>query len=124
MKTLTAADASQGRAGPAIAPALALAAALFVTPALAEVSHEEEFGPYWPKGETAEEVGYFCMACHSLAIIAQQGLDRKRWDDVMQWMVEDHGMPELDDETHRRFVDFLAESFPEGSHKDRVPGRN
>ncbi len=113
------------RAGPAFAPALAIAGLLLLAPlAAAETTHEEEFGAYWPKGETAEEVGYFCMACHSLAIIAQQGLDRKRWDDVMQWMIEDHGMPELDEETYTRFLDFLTESFPEGSHKERVPGRS
>lgn len=83
----------------------------------------EEFGEHWPEGEVAEEVGYFCSACHSLEIIKQQGLDRKRWDDVMQWMIEDHGMPELDDETYARFLDFLTDTFPEGSHQDRVPGR-
>ena len=111
--------------GPAARPALRrLLAGLALGAGLAlPASASDEFGPHWPKGETAEEVGYFCSACHSVAIIAQQGLDRKRWDDVLQWMIEDHGMAELDEETYTRFLDFLAESFPESSQKERVPGR-
>lgn len=80
------------------------------------------FDPHWPEGELAEEVGYFCSACHSTALISQQGLDRQRWDDVLQWMIEDNGMPELDPETYERYLDFLTESFPEATQKERVPG--
>ena len=102
-------------------PPLFLGASLIAIAAPA--SGSEEFGKHWPEGEVAEEVGYFCSACHSLEIIKQQGLDRKRWDDVMRWMIDDHGMPELDEDTYGRFLDFLTETFPEGSHQERVPGR-
>ena len=102
---------------------LLLLGASLMAIAAAPASASDEFGKHWPEGEVAEEVGYFCSACHSLEIIKQQGLDRKRWDDVMRWMIDDHGMPELDEDTYGRFLDFLTETFPEGSHQDRVPGR-
>lgn len=96
--------------GPAL-PALLMGVAI--------ASNAETFGYGWPEGEFAEEVGYFCTACHSAGIITQQGLSPRVWDDVIEWMVEEQGMPELDPETRARYVEFLAEQFGPDSHGTR-----
>jgi cytochrome c len=49
-----------------------------------------------PPGSGREEVYYSCQACHSLAIVKQQGLSRESWDETLVWMVEEQGMPEID----------------------------
>ncbi|WP_119165760.1 aldehyde dehydrogenase [Algihabitans albus] len=66
-----------------------------------------------PPGEGRETVFYMCSACHSMAIVTQQGLSRKRWDDVLDWMVEDQGMAELDEATRNEILDYLADHYDE-----------
>ncbi len=103
---------------------IALGIALAVTGSPGNgIARAQELGSDWPQGELAEEVGWFCQACHSLQIVTQQGLTRSSWDDVLDWMVEDQGMPELDPETRARYLDFLAENFSPENQDSRVPGR-
>ena len=64
-----------------------------------------------PQGEGREEVAALCAACHSLKIVKQQGLDADRWDELMTWMTEKQGMPELDPEDRTKIVSYLAEHF-------------
>ncbi|MEO1199957.1 MAG: aldehyde dehydrogenase [Pseudomonadota bacterium] len=90
-------------AGALAAPVLAAGGAL--------ASNVEIFGANWPDTPVAEQVGYYCIACHSLEIIKQQGLDKETWDDVIVWMEEDMGMNPLDDETQDQFTTFLADYF-------------
>ena len=64
-----------------------------------------------PSGPGREEGFYLCQACHSLAIVKQQGLSREDWDETLIWMVEEQGMPELDESEETLLLDYLAEHF-------------
>lgn len=61
-----------------------------------------------PGQETVETL---CIACHSIAIVAQQRLTRPVWDEVMEWMVEEQGMPALDEDELAAVLDYLTENY-------------
>jgi cytochrome c len=61
-----------------------------------------------PPGAGREEVFYLCQACHSLAIVKQQGLNRESWDETLTWMVEEQEMPEMEPEERTLIVEYLA----------------
>ena len=68
-----------------------------------------------PAGAGREEVYSLCGACHSLMIVKQQGLSRAAWDETLVWMVEEQGMPELDEESLGLVLDYLADHYgPDG----------
>ncbi len=71
---------------------------------------QEDWGGL-PPGGGREQVYYSCQACHSLAIVKQQGLSREFWDETLTWMVEEQAMPELDDEDRTLVLDYLAANF-------------
>ncbi|WP_028021497.1 c-type cytochrome [Enterovibrio calviensis] len=54
-----------------------------------------------------------CSVCHSLHLVVQQGLSRDSWDETLEWMVDEQGMDELDDEEHERVLDYLATYYGE-----------
>ncbi|MTI17128.1 aldehyde dehydrogenase [Rhodobacteraceae bacterium RKSG542] len=58
-----------------------------------------------------EDTFYACSSCHSERIIAQQGLTRSDWDELIDWMIEDQGMYELDDEERTIILDYLAANY-------------
>ncbi len=64
-----------------------------------------------PAGRGREEVFYLCQACHSLAIVKQQGLSRPDWDETLDWMVEEQGMPEPEPAEREALLDYLADRF-------------
>lgn len=60
------------------------------------------------------EVTYYtCVACHSERIVAQQGLSREHWDEMLEWMVEEQGMSEIDEPDRTEILDYLAEHYNE-----------
>jgi mono/diheme cytochrome c family protein len=69
-------------------------------------------------GEGKWIVQSWCAACHSLNMVKQQGMSRKRWDETLVWMVEKQGMPEMPDDARDIVLDYLAEHFGE----DHRPG--
>lgn len=71
---------------------------------------EDEWGDL-PPGPGREEVFYLCAACHSLAIVKQQGLDRVDWDETLDWMVEEQGMPELEPDERTLLLDYLTAHY-------------
>lgn len=91
---------------------------LLATPAVAQ----EEDPSILPAGPGQEEVFYTCTACHSTAIIRRSGFDRNRWDGLMDWMTEVHGMAPLEGEERRQIVDYLAQHF--GPREAPSRGRN
>lgn len=58
-----------------------------------------------------EETYYACTACHSEMIVAQQGKTREDWAELLVWMVEEQGMPELEDDQRKVILDYLAEHY-------------
>jgi cytochrome c len=72
---------------------------------------DEEDWDGLPPGKGREDVYYSCQACHSLAIVKQQGLSREWWDDTLTWMVEEQSMPELDEEDRALVLDYLATHY-------------
>jgi hypothetical protein len=65
-----------------------------------------------PEGKGRDETFYACAACHGTAIIKAQGMTRERWDATIDWMMERHGMPEIDADDRKLIVDYLAQTFP------------
>jgi cytochrome c len=72
---------------------------------------DDQFGTDWPVGAGRDITGYTCSACHSLAIVKQQGLSRESWDELLDWMVEEQGMGEPDPEQRQAILGYLATHF-------------
>jgi cytochrome c len=73
---------------------------------------QEENWEGLPPGPGREEVFYTCNVCHSLKLVTQQGMSRGRWDDLLDWMIEEQGMNEFDSADARTLVlDYLEQNF-------------
>ncbi len=77
----------------------------------ATIDEDDEFGPDWPLGPGRDDTGYLCSACHSLAIVKQQGLKRDDWDELLDWMVEEQGMDEIEAADREIILEYLATHF-------------
>lgn len=64
-----------------------------------------------PIGDGMEETYYHCVACHSTSIIKQQKLSDARWDYLWDWMIEEQGMPDADEETKELILTYLKQHF-------------
>lgn len=64
-----------------------------------------------PVGVGAEETYYQCTACHSTAIIRQQRLTDARWDYLWDWMIDEQGMYDPDEETKKMVMEYLKTHF-------------
>ena len=72
-----------------------------------------EAAPGLPIPKSAEDLyNSACSACHGTALIKAQGMPRERWDATIDWMIERHGMPEIDPADRTLIVDYLARTFP------------
>ncbi len=72
---------------------------------------DEEDWQGLPAGPGREEVFYVCQACHSLAIVKQQGLGRDSWDETLVWMAEEQEMEPLAPEDRNLVLDYLATHY-------------
>ncbi len=97
---------------PALACVAALAGWFVIPPPAAHAQELQETPEVLPPGVGRDETFYTCTACHGTAIIAAQGMSRERWDATIDWMVERHGMPEIDGADRKLVLDYLAETFP------------
>ena len=78
------------------------------TAALAEQQEEETV---LAEGEGRSEVFGYCTACHNTALIRRSAFTRERWDELMDWMTEKHGMNPLEGEFRDTIVDYLAQHY-------------
>jgi hypothetical protein len=104
-----------------IAIALAAFAASLLGPFLstsAQDKQPEETPEQYPAHANRDDTFYFCTACHSFKIIAQQGMSRGRWNDTIDYMIERHKMVDPGDELREQILDYLSTAFPER----RAPG--
>lgn len=59
-------------------------------------------------GENMDLVAAVCSACHSLHLVAQQGLSKASWDETLQWMIDEQGMDELNAEDREAILVYLS----------------
>ena len=62
-----------------------------------------------PSDTGGEEMVIFCAPCHSLKLVAQQGLSRDVWEETIQWMYDEHEMEPMDPADHKLVLDYLSE---------------
>lgn len=91
----------------AMAAVMALAA-LPVT--AADGDEEPEYGVLVDK-PGAEETYIYCAACHSERIVAQQGLTRKDWVELLEWMVDEQEMDEIEEPDYTIILDYLTKHY-------------
>lgn len=95
------------RAGPIVVAAILLAGRGLLPPAGDSAAAQDDFGGL-PEAPGQEEVFYTCSACHSIRLVTQQRLPRRRWDQLLDWMVEKQGMAPLPPEERGVILDYLA----------------
>ena len=72
-------------------------------------------------GNGAEETHAYCTACHSERIVAQQGLTRADWEELLEQMVEEHGMNPIEEPDLARVLSYLAAHY--GPDRPNFPYR-
>ena len=87
--------------------------------ALAERTEEETV---LAEGEGRSETLAYCTVCHNTALIRRSAFDRDRWDELMDWMAEKHGMNPIEGEFRQTIVDYLATHY--GPRQRGPRGRN
>ena len=103
----------------AVAMLLAASATIAQTPDLAQrqaeaavaLAEQQEEETVLAEGEGRSEVFGYCTACHNTALIRRSAFTRERWDELMDWMAEKHGMNPLEGEFRDTIVDYLARHY-------------
>ena len=72
-------------------------------------------------GEGAEETYAYCTACHSERIVAQQGLTRADWEELLEQMVEENGMAPIEEPDRDRVLSYLTARY--GPDRPNFPNR-
>lgn len=62
-------------------------------------------------GEGAAETYAYCIICHSERLVAQQGLTRQGWEEVVELMVEEHGMAPIAGPVLDRVLGYLSTHY-------------
>ena len=62
-------------------------------------------------GDGAAETYAYCIVCHSERLVTQQGLTRQGWQEVVELMVEEHGMVPLAGPTLDRVLGYLSTHY-------------
>jgi hypothetical protein len=79
--------------------------------AAAALADRQEEETVLADGEGRSEVFGYCTACHNTALIRRSAFTRERWDELMDWMTEKHGMNPLEGEFRDTIVDYLARHY-------------
>ena len=93
---------------------MALAALLWMTPAIAQTAFtpRDEGPEEFAAGAGRDETFYACTACHGFKLVAQQGLTRAQWEDSINLMIRRHNMPPLDDKDRAVVLGYLEAAYP------------
>jgi hypothetical protein len=59
-----------------------------------------------------DETFYTCTACHNFKLVAQQGMNRRQWEDILAVMRDRHGMPELEAKDRDVVLTYLETAYP------------
>ena len=103
----------------AVALLVAASATVAQTPDLAQrqaeaaaaLADRQEEETVLAEGEGRSEVFGYCTACHNTALIRRSAFTRERWDELMDWMTEKHGMNPLEGEFRDTIVDYLTRHY-------------
>ena len=79
--------------------------------AAAALADRQEEETVLAEGEGRSEVFGYCTACHNTALIRRSAFTRDRWDELMDWMAEKHGMNPLEGEFRTTIVDYLGRHY-------------
>jgi hypothetical protein len=66
----------------------------------------------FPEGPGRDETFYACTPCHNFKLVIQQGMNRRQWEESLDWMTEKHNMPELSDQDRKIVLDYLEAHYP------------
>ena len=80
----------------------------------------EEF----PAGPGRDDTFYACTACHGFKLVAQQGMNRRQWEDSLQLMFDKHGMPPLPAKDREIVLNYLETTFPPRAPTNRGGWQN
>ncbi len=69
-----------------------------------------EYGVFFV-ADGVEETYAYCTACHSERLVAQQGLDRYDWIELLEWMVEEQSMAEIEEPDLGIVLDYLTTNY-------------
>jgi mono/diheme cytochrome c family protein len=98
------------------AASLALAALVLLAgaalPQVPQFVPRDENPEDFPVGPGREETFYACTACHGFKLVAQQGMNRRQWEESLEWMTEKHGMPPLPEKELKLVLDYLEKTYP------------
>jgi len=72
------------------------------------VAGNEGFLKGLPPGTGQKLVANTCTICHSSAIILQNHMTRKKWDETLTWMQKKQGMGKLSRQNRNKILDYLA----------------
>src|SRR5690606_32989565 len=81
----------------------------------------DEAPEQFPDGPGREDTFYACTACHGFKLVAQQGMNRRQWEETLDWMTEKHGMPELQGADRTAVLDYLEATYPPRAAPGRSP---
>jgi hypothetical protein len=66
----------------------------------------------FPEGPGRDDTFYSCTACHGFKLIAQQGMNRRQWEESIEQMIARHNMAPLEDKDRKIVLDYLEATYP------------
>lgn len=63
-------------------------------------------------GAGRDDTFHTCTACHNFKLVAQQGMDRRQWDETVTMMSDKHGMPKLGGKERETVLNYLEAAYP------------
>lgn len=91
----------------------ALVAVLTGVAAAQSFTPREETPEQFPEGAGRDDTFYACTACHNFKLVAQQGMNRRQWNESIDLMIARHGMPAPDDKDREVLLTYLETAFPQ-----------
>ncbi len=95
---------------------LSVALALVAGAALAQsqtFTPRDESPEEFAAGAGRDDTFYACTPCHGFKLVAQQGMNRRQWNDTLNLMTEKHGMPALDAKDRETILSYLETAYPQ-----------
>ncbi|MFN3658343.1 MAG: hypothetical protein ACK4UO_13915 [Pseudolabrys sp.] len=91
--------------------AAAAAASAFAQPTtfIPRDENPEEFAA----GPGRDDTFYTCTACHNFKLVAQQGMNRRQWGEIIDLMNEKHGMPKMEAKDRETVLNYLEAAYPQ-----------